>query len=264
MYERFMAHAVAFAFCMVLAFLLIRSAFEKRRLGLPPERFAGLLTFSDRIRILLLGVVLPFTLYLVSTRVRWIDPREFALSETRFFLWLAQSLGLVLAVILITLDTAGRCLNRRCPILALRWRPRDYTWAFGWAALLFIPVASVMARFDPRGDLHEFMFWASVAFMVGTPFLYLCSLAVFTLAGSSSRKLHRAILLRTLAMPLALASLLVAVSIPRLRAEERFWVARIDFEALHPDYNIFSPKPEIEYAAWIGTEVRRAADRLEE
>jgi hypothetical protein len=262
MYERFMAHAVAFAFCMVLASLLIRSAFEKKRLGLLPERFAGLLTFSDRIRILLLGVVLPFTLYLVSTRARWIDPREFALSETRFFLWLAQSLGLVLAVILITLDTAGRCLNRRSPMLALRWRPLDYTWTFGWTALLFIPVASVMARFDPRGELREFMFWSSVAFMVGTPFLYLCSLAVFTLAGSPSRKLHRAILLRTLAMPLALASLLVAVSIPRLRAEERFWVARIDFEALHPDYNIFSPKPEIEYAAGMAGEVRRAAAEM--
>ena len=190
------------------------------------------------------------------------DPREFALSETRFFLWLAQGLALVLSVVLGSLDTASRCLNRRAPMLALRWRHRDYSWAFGWAALLTIPLASVMARFNPGNDLQELMCWSSVASMVGVPLLWVVNLAVFLFAGIEARKLHRAILLRTLAMPLASASLLVAASIPLLRAEERFWVARIDFDALHPDHNIFSPKPEIEYAAWFGSEVRRAAEEM--
>jgi hypothetical protein len=262
MYERFMAHAVAFILFIALAFAFIRAAFEKKSLGLLPERFLGLLTLSDRIRILLLGVVLPFAFYLASTRITWLDPREFALDETRFFLWLAQSLALALSVTLISLDTANRCLNRRALMLALRWRSRDHSWIFGWVALLSMPAASVMARFDPGNDLQELMFWSSVAFMVGTPFLYLCNLVAFIFGGSPARKLHRAILLRTIAMPLTLASWLVAASIPLLRAEERFWVARIGFDALHPDDNIFAPKPEMEYAVWLGKEVRRAADEM--
>lgn len=261
-YERFIAHAAAWVLFLASAFVLIRAACEKRSMGLLPERLVGLLTLPNRARILMLGLVLPFALYVVSTRLPWMDPRESALGGARFFLWLAQALALVLAIILISLDATSRRLHRRAPQLALRWRPRDRTWAFGWLALLFIPSASLMARLHPVTHTQEMIFWSFVVFMVGMPLAWALNLAVFMFAGGKARQLHRAILLRSLVLPLALASLLVASAIPLLRAEELHWVGRIDHDALHPDHTIFSPRAEHDYAAWIGSEVRRASSRI--
>jgi hypothetical protein len=262
MYERFIAHLGAAFLALALAFVLIRSAWERKRLGLLPERLTGLLSVTDRIRIVLVGALLPVAVYFIATRLPALDPREFAFGEKRFILWLVQIVALGISVILLSLDTASRCLGRRATMLAMRWHRHDPGWIFAWVSLASIPILSILSRFDPSDDLQELAFWTSVGFMVGIPLLWLLNLLGLIFAGAAARKLHRAILLRSLVIPLAIALPLIAASIPIFRAEERYWITRLDFDALHPDYNTFSPKPEIEYAAWMAAEVRRAAAEM--
>jgi hypothetical protein len=262
MYERFIAHLGAAFLTLALAFVLVRSAWERKQLGLLPERLTGLLSFTDRIRIVLVGAILPVAVYFISIRLPALDPREFALGEKRFILWLVQIAALGISVILVSLDTASRCLGKRAAMLAIRWHRHDPGWIFACVSLTSIPILSILWRFAPSGDLQELAFWTSVGFMVGIPLLWLLNLVGLIFAGASVRRLHRAILLRSLVIPLAIALPLIAASISIVRAEERYWITRLDFDALHPDYNIFSPKPEIEYAAWMAAEVRRAAAEM--
>jgi len=107
------------------------------------------------------------------------------------------------------------------------------------------------------------MGWTVIGLMVGLPLFWVLNLAVGCFDRSPARNLRRAILLRAILPPVAALLLIPPIAIPLLQAEERHWIARLDFDALSADHTMLIPRPEWEYADWINGEIGKALDGLQ-
>ena len=261
MYERLMLHAAAIVLFLAILYLGISCAISRRKFGLLPDRLMDLLRFGDHLWIFLLGIALPFSLYALATRSSWLAPREFALSQDRFFMWLIQALTLAALVILGCLQAICWRLKRRGSILVLGGSGLNpSTWLSATAAAAMIAGPRLLDA-TPHDTLVWKFLWASLAMIAGLAWLWILTLVSGQLA-SRERKLHRATLRRGMIPYLALALGLAALPIPMIQTEERHWVSRIDFEALRPGNNMFEPRTEAEHADWIGQQVRRALSEV--
>ncbi len=263
MYERLMMHGVALLLSLALAFLLIVPWLARNDLGPLPARLAGLLDRRDHGWIALLGVLLPAGLYAFSTRLPWMDPREFSLSGDRFFLWLLQALALVVAIVLGTLQAARWRLGRRGAVLALGWIGGDPGRLVLAVVLALIPMASVISQLNEAWNLSEP--WAAilVAAMLAFPVLWLAVLAIGCFRHAPDRALHRATLMVAARPFVAAAMAAAAVAIPAIHREEKKWTARADFDAMKNGHNVLVPRSETEYGRWIANETLRRLDEAE-
>lgn len=261
LYERLMLHVAAIVLFIAILYLGISGVISRGKLGLLPDRMVDLLSFRDHLWILFLGVVVPFSLYVVATRSSWLASREFALSQDRFFMWFIQALTLVALVILWCLQTICRRLKRRGSILVLGWRGLNPgAWLSAMAAATMIAGPRLLDA-TPDDTLLWKLLWASLVMIAGLAWLWILTLASAQIP-SRERKLHRAILRRAMIPYVALALGLAALPIPLIQSEERHWVSRIDFEALRPESNMFEPRTEAEHAEWIGQQLRRAINEM--
>jgi hypothetical protein len=263
MYERLMMHAVAVLLTLALAFLLFVPWRSRKELGLLPSRLAGLLDRRDHGWIALLGVLLPAGLYVFSTRVPWLDPREFSLSGNRFFLWLAQAVALVVAIVLGTLQ-ATRCrLGRRGAVLALGWVGVDPGRLFYPVTLALIPTASVLSKLAESWNQSDPLAAVLVASLLAFPLIWLALLARGCFHANPERTLHRATLMTAARPFVAAAMLATAFAIPAIHREEKHWTAQADFDSMKNGHSVFVPRFEVEYGQWIAKETLRRLDEME-
>ncbi|WP_367871131.1 hypothetical protein [Luteolibacter sp. Populi] len=262
MYERFMIHVGAVFLFLVAIFLGITWWRDRRKLGLLPERLAGMLQFRDHLLILALGFGLPVAVYAASTRGDYLGARDFALGEERFILWILQIVSLGVAVLLLSLSFARCCLSRRATMLAMEGRLMDTQVWMAILALGMIPVGAVLPRVLSSGKWMEMMCWSSAGFMAGLPLLWVLYLAVYQFAGNPATRLHRALLVRGVIWPLCLAMLLAVAAIPLLYAEEKSWVARLDYDALSPEFDIFNTRGERDEGRWLQGDLKRYLESI--
>jgi hypothetical protein len=263
MYERLMMHAVAVLLTLALAFLLFVPWRSRRDLGLLPSRLAGLLDRRDHAWIALLGVLLPAGLYVFSTRVPWMEPREFSLSGDRFYLWLAQAAALVVAVVLGTLQAARWRLGRRGTVLALGWVGVDPGRVLFPVTLALIPIASVLSKLADSWNQSDPLAAVLIASLLAFPLLWLAMLARGCFHSASERTLHRATLMVAARPFVAAAMLATAFAIPAIHREEKHWTAQADFDVLKSGHTVFVPRFEVEYGRWIAQETLRRLDEME-
>jgi hypothetical protein len=263
MYERLMMHAVAVLLTLALAFLLFVPWRSRNEIGLLPSRLAGLLDRRDHAWIALLGVLLPVGLYIFSTRVPWMEPREFSLSGDRFYLWLAQAVALVVGIVLGTLQATRWRLGRRGAVLALGWVGVDPGRLSLPVALALIPIASVISQLTESWDSSEP--WAAflVASLAAFPMLWLAMLAIGCFRHAPERTLHRATLMIAARPFVAAAMVAAAFAIPAIHREEKHWTAQADFDVLKSGHTVFVPRFEVEYGRWIAQETLRRLDEME-
>ncbi len=262
MYERFIVH-VGEAFLFLVAIIVGRGIHRDRRvLGALPFRLTDLLRPSDHAAILVIGFVLPVAVYLLCTHSPWFAPRDTGLSQDTFILWLFQVISLGVAVILLSLHLARRRLGQRIPMLAMEAGAAGPTLWMGILALGMIPVAALLPRVIDSSEFVTMLCWTWAGFMAGMPLLWLINLGSHLVSGIPARRLHRTTLVCCLLWPVALLMVIGAASLPLLHAEERYWVARLDFEKPSPSNNQFNSRPERENADWINEETRRAVEGL--
>lgn len=262
LYERFIVHVGEAFLFLVAVVLVIAIRRDREMLGVLPSRLADLLRPSDRFVILGIGFLLPLTFYLLSTRVGWIVPRDKGLSQQRFILWLLQVVSLGVSVILLTLRVARQRLDRRGTMLAMEIRGANPMKWMGTLALALMPAAAILPKLMEAGDFATMLCWTFAGFMAGMPLLWLLNIAAYQFAGQPARRLHRAVLLRCILLPLAMLMALGAVSIPLLHAEERYWVDRLDYERPAPGIAVMSTRAEWEEADWINEETKKALKSL--
>jgi hypothetical protein len=263
MYERLMMHSVALLLTLALAFLLLVPWRSRKELGLLPERLAGLLERRDHGWIGLFGVLLPVGLYVFSTRVPWMEPREFSLSGNRFLLWITQALALVVAIVLGTLQATRWRLGRRGSVLALGWVGVDPGRLFYPVALALIPIASVLSQLAESWNQPDSLAAALVASLLVFPLLWVAMLALGCFRHAPDRTLHRATLMVAARPFVALATVASVFAISALHREEKHWTARADFDAMKSGHSVFVPRFEIEYGQWIARETLRRLDEME-
>ena len=221
MHERLMLHVAAMLFALALGFLMLVPLRDRRALGPLPSRLAELLDDRARLRVFVVGVVLPVAVYLLSTHPPGLITRRTNLTEQAFFLWLAQAVALVVAVVLGTLQSARRQLDRRGKILALGWVGPDPGRLCFPAALLAMPLGAILTAWMERNATIEMAGYATIAGLVGFPLLWLLWQAGESLRGSPARMLHRAVLMHTAAPFVAVAVVIIAVTIPWVYAQEK-------------------------------------------
>jgi hypothetical protein len=254
-YERLMLHATALLFAIALGFLLLAPLRDRRALGLLPARLAELLDGRDRLLIFASGVALPMAVYFLSTHPPRLVTRRFAITEQGFILWLAQSVALVVAVVLGTLQSARRQLGRRGKILALNWVGPDPGRLYFPAVLLAMPLGAILPSWMAHNSTIEMAGYATITGLAGFPMLWLLCQAVGSFAGSPARKLHRSVLMHAAAPFVAVALAIIAIAIPWVYAGEKTWTKEIRYEALTPDNTLFEPRLEREYAGWIARDL---------
>jgi MFS family permease len=263
MYERLMMHAVAVLLTLALAFLLLVPWRSRNEPGLLPSRLANLLDRRDHAWIALLGLLLPAGLYVFSTRVPWMDPREFSLSGDRFFLWLTQALALVVAIVLGTLQAARWRLGRRGAVLALGWVGVDPGRLLFPVTLALIPIASVLSKLAESWNASAP--WAAilVAALLAFPMIWLVMIASGCFRHAPERTLHRDTLM-TAARPFVAAAMVAAAfAIPAIHRQEKDWTAQADFDVLKEGHSVFVPRFEVEYGRWIAQETLRRLNEME-
>lgn len=261
-YERLMLHVTAVLFFVTLAVLLYRTCLARKKFGLLPDRLAGLLRAGDRLQILGVGVLLPLALYALATGSPWLASRDFTLGQDRFVAWLAQSASLVAVVILWTLQMISRCLGRRGAVLILGWPGMNPGVWLAPVALVTMLGGPTFAKSIPSNDLMEKICWIGFAMMAGLPWLWILGLCGGRFFGSAERKLHRSTIARAMLPFIAVAMVLVALSIPTIYAEERYWVSQMDYEKVTAETNILVPRTELEQAEWLGAQLRRALNEM--
>lgn len=262
LYERLMLHVAAALLFLSIIFLTSSIFRSGRKFGALPSRLAGLLRWQDHAWILAWGVLLPMATYILATRTPWLAPREFALSQDRFFMWLIQASTMVALVILWTIQAACWRLRKRGGVLALGWPGVNPGAWFALTALTgMILGPRLLAATPDAGSIMWIVLWAILGLIGGLPWLWIIVLATGQIA-SEGRKLHRSVLTRVLLPFAALALALTALSIPRIYAEEKHWVSKMDFDAFKEQTNMFFPRTELEYADWIGLEVERGLNEL--
>ncbi|HEY1121482.1 MAG TPA: hypothetical protein VGE67_07765 [Haloferula sp.] len=255
MYERLMLHGVTLLLAVALGFLLLVPLRNRRALGLIPSRLVDLLDGRDRLRIFAIGIALPASVYLLFTHPPGLITRRIGITEQGFFLWLAQSVAVVVAMMLGTLQATRRQLDRRGNLLALGWVGPDPGRLCFPAALLAMPLGAILPGWMTKNETLEFAGYATILGFVGFPLLWLLWQAVGSLQGSSARKLHRAVLMQATAPFVAVALAATAMTIPWVYSQEKAWTKEIRFEALTPDNTIFEPRLEREYAGWIARDL---------
>lgn len=261
-YERFIVHAVAVFVLLVGIVVMVAMWRDRHVLGLLPARLSGLLDSGDRARVFALGWILPLLLYLISTRSSLLAPRDTGLGEVRFLLWLLQAGSLVMAIILLTIDVTRRTLARRCPMLAMETRGSRIEGWLGLLALAMIPAAALLPRLISSGGLRETLGWSVAGLMAGVPLLWLVNMAIYQFSGNYARRLHRALLLRSVVWPLALLMLPAAVALPCLRKEESYWITRLGYDAFTPENNIFNTRTDRQTAEGVRAETLKALESL--
>ncbi len=260
LYERLMLHIVAVLLFTILAFLGCMSWRERRKLGLLPARLTGLLGPVDLLWVAACGVALPVGLYMISTRHPWFEPRDFSLSESRFYLWLAQAAALVLSVVLVTLQTARWRLGRRGAVLALGRIGFDPGRFCTPLALAAIPFASLLPRLVNHSFFPDGTDLACIGMMLAFPLLWALALATGCFHGPPARALHRAVLMHAAQPFVACTMLLAVLAMPWIYQEEKYWTSQLDFDALGPGQSILTSRLESEYADWIRDETLRRLD----
>ncbi len=263
MYERLMMHGVAVMLTLALAFMLVVPWRSRNELGLFPSRLAGLLDRRDQGWIALIGVLLPAGLYVFSTRVPWMEPREFSLSGNRFFLWLAQAVALVVAIVLGTLQAARWRLGRRGAVLALGWVGVDPGRLFFPVTLALIPIASVLSKLADSWNQSDPLAAVLVASLLAFPLLWLAILARGCFHSATERTLHRATLMVAARPFVAAALVVIAFAISAIHREEKHWTAQADFDDPKSGHTAFVPRFEVEYGRWIAQETLRRLDEME-
>lgn len=263
MYERLMMHAVAVLLTLALVFLLLLPWRSRNELGLLPARLAGLLDRRDQGWITLLSLLLPVGLYVFSTRVPWMEPREFSLSGNRFFLWLIQAVALVVAIVLGTLQATRWRLGRRGAVLALGWVGVDPGRLHFPVTLALIPIASVLSKLAESWNLSEPWAPILVASLLAFPLIWLFIIAIGCFRRAPDRTLHRATLM-VAARPFVAAAMVATVfAISSIHREEKYWTAQADFDDLKSGHTVFVPRFEVEYGQWIAQETLRRLDEME-
>ncbi|RYD67492.1 MAG: hypothetical protein EOP83_02705 [Verrucomicrobiaceae bacterium] len=255
MYERLMLHAVVLMLAIALGFLLLAPLRDRSALGLLPARLAGLLGTRDRLRIFALGIALPAAVYLLSTHPPGLVTRRIGITEQGFFLWLAQSVAVVVAMLSGTLQATRRQLDRRGKLLALGWIGPDPGRLCFPAALLAMPLGAILPGWMTKNDTIEFAGYATILGFVGFPLLWLLWQAVGSFFGSAARKLHRSVLMHATVPFVAIALASTATAIPWVYSQEKAWTKEIRYEALAPDNTIFESRLEREYAGWIARDL---------
>ena len=263
MYERLMIHGVAGLLTLALLFLLFVPWRSRKELGLLPSRLAGLLDRRDHVWIALLGVLLPAGLYVFSTRVPWMDSREFSLSANRFFLWLEQAVALVVAIVLGTLQATRWRLGRRGAVLALGWVGVDPGRLLFPVTLALIPIASVLSKLAESWNPSEPWLPILVAALLAFPLIWLVMIASGCFRHAPDRTLHRATLMVAARPYVAAAMVATAFAISSIHREEKHWTAQADFDDLKSGYTVFVPRFEVEYGQWIAQETLRRLDEME-
>jgi MFS family permease len=258
-----MLHTTALLFALALGFLLLAPLRDRRALGLLPPRLAGLLDGRDRLLVFASGVALPMAVYFFSTHPPGIITRRFGITEQVFVLWLAQSVALVVAVVLGTLQSARRQLGRRGKILALGWvGPEPGRLCFP-AALLAMPLGAILPGWMAHNDMIEMAGYATIVGFVGFPLLWLLWQACGSFTGTPARKLHRSVLMHSAAPFLAVALVITAIAIPWVYSQEKAWTKQIRYEALGPDNTMFESRLEREHAEWIARDLLHRLEEVE-
>jgi hypothetical protein len=261
-YERLMMHGIALLLLLALGFLLLTPLFHRKEIGPLGSRLAALLDGRDRLRILTIGVILPATVYLLSTRLPWLGTRDTSISAIGFFLWIGQSVAFVVSVLLGTLQATRRRLGRRGAVLSLGWvGPNPGRLSF-LAALAIMPLAAILPLCMYR--------WPNVLAMAATvagcllafPLVWIIIQAVGCFIGPEARKLHRSVLLHAVRPFIAIALILPALAIPWIHAEEKAWTREIRYESL-ADTSFFISRLEREDGDWIVRQILMELDAME-
>jgi hypothetical protein len=202
-----------------------------------------------------MGIALPAAAYLIFTHPPALVTRRTGITEQGFFLWLAQSVAVVVAMVLGTLQAARRQLGHRGKLLALGWVGPDPGRLCFPAALLAMPLGAILPGWMTKNDTLEFAGYATILGFVGFPLLWLLWLAGGSFFGSTARKLHRAVLMQASAPFVAIALAATALVIPWVYSQEKAWTNEIRYEALSPDNTIFESRLEREHAGWIARDL---------
>lgn len=261
LYERFMLHVAAALLSGAILYLAIASVIQWRRSGFLADRLAGLLIVQDWIRIFLLGVVLPMGLYAFVTRSSLFASREFTLGEDRFYMWLIQTVTFAALIILGTLHTSVRCLGRRGNALALGWPGFNLGRWIMPLAIVGMAVGQKLLDLVPYDDFFRTPLWVSLGTIAALPWLWIAVIANGRIA-PAGRMLHRATLMRVMLPILSVAMVPIALAIPAVHREERYWVSLMDYDAVKAETNLFFPRAEREYGDWIGERTRRALNEM--
>ena len=262
LYRRLMIHVAATLFLIVIVGMVILRFVGRKRLGLVPDRFTGLLKAGDWVSIIVVGAALPLLTFSIFMGNAWLDKRAFGLDDERFYAWLAAACALPVAVALLTLQAAAWRLGKRGALVCLGIRGPDPGIWLGGLALLSIPAAIAGVGWIPDDSLEETCFWTVIIASVSAPWLWLAALAVIHLAAGPGRVLHRAVLIRASLLPACIAFAWIALQVPQLTQQEKHWAKQMDYEALKEDTNLFAPRTELEHAAWLRERIAPVMDEL--
>lgn len=261
-YERLMIHGMALLLLVALGFLIIAPLRHRREIGPLGSRLAGLLNHRDRLVILFTGVILPAAVYLLSTRLPWLESRDASISAIGFFLWIGQSVAFVVAALLGTLQTTRRRIGRHGNVLSLGWVGPDMGRLGFPIALTIMPLTAVLTLCMQSWP-HAMEAVAIVAgCLLAYPLLWLIIQAAGYFIGPEARKLHRSVLMHAARPFVAGTLILPALAIPGVHAEERAWTREVRFESLE-ETSFFGSRLDREYGDWITEEILRELEAME-
>ncbi|WP_367871129.1 hypothetical protein [Luteolibacter sp. Populi] len=260
--ERLALQGVALFLLLVLPFMLLAVLRERRATRVLGDRLAGVLEWSDHAWIFLLGLLGPGSVYWVSLRLPWLGFRDFSLTGIQFAVMFAVATGLALSVVLCSLEATRWRLSRRAAVAGFGshgFNPGRWIAAL---ALGTMPYAAAIPHLEKKWKVDDDWTSAIIWSPLALPLLWLLCLALGFFAGSASRRLHRFTLLRAASPFVAAATLLSAIAIAAVHAEERKWVGRIRFEQVNRSDAGVSNFSGSEFSSYLQGRLREALDAV--
>ncbi len=225
-------------FGALIGFLLLAaSLIEIRRRGAGGRGLArGLMPLfraSDWAWLFGLGLAFPAAWWIGIVRLSPLGCRDIGLTHFKIMMqpWLSQSLGGLVFLLVMLVQTARWRWGKRGAFLALRAERLWIGWTMALVAALFIPVQGIV-RYLPSHEM-QFLLYGSAA--GGIPLLWLLWQAGMGLFTPRENALGGQLTTRVLAPAWIAMSLVMLGVIPQLRKSERSWLARDELSKRDPE-----------------------------
>jgi len=213
------AHALAAAglFGLCAAFAALSPVFQSKRNDEWPKRMAILVSPRDRIRIIVLGILLPLAVHFAISRFTPLATHEISMRRTVFIAPIGQSVCLTLGMIALTLTIAARAVTKRGAGLPFR-----AGWS-GWVAAACAFVAVLMFAV-PYPDMRLI---TMAMVLGGTTALWLLVQAALHVCDKPQAMTNSRATLARVLVPVWMSAMLVStLMLPVHVLEERHWVGR--------------------------------------
>ncbi|WP_035611091.1 hypothetical protein [Haloferula sp. BvORR071] len=262
MTERLLMYAVVLLLSLVVLCVWLAGYRERRGPRELCGRLCGLLRPVDRLWILVLGVVLPWVMYVACLRLPWLKMRDFTLNEEHGLPMLALGYGLFLALVVCTVEAARWRLSRCGEIAGFGWSGFNPGRWIAIMTLMAMPAAVAGCKVFVHHSMDEERILLLLGSLGALPVLWILWICIGFFAGAGHRRLQRLTLGRAALPFMILAVLLAALAMSALHKEEEYWAHRIVYEAVSERNPVFNGGAGDAYLAWLQGEIREAVAEL--